>query len=168
MRCICSARPVVYSTIPGLIWILSDWSEEVWVRPTKPPWIHHCYTDAETEKKQRYSQWKREQNIKKEKTSRKNEEAGAIAINPNWPPLNTDEKKRVKNFYLKVNGSAYTANIYSQSTGEVQLIRCKVYSVNCNSVAVMVSGGATAINPNCPPLNTDKKMCEEFLFESQR
>ena len=56
------------------------------------------------------------------KKSRKNEEAGATAINPNWPPLNTDEKKRVKNFYLKVNSSAYTANIYSQSAVEVQLI----------------------------------------------
>ena len=49
-------------------------------------------------------------------------------------------KKRVKNLYLKVNGgSAYTANIYSQSAVEVQLIKCKVYSVNCNSAAVMVS-----------------------------
>ena len=52
--------------------------------------------------------------------------------------MNTDEKKCVKNFYLKVNCSAYTANIYSQSAVEVQLIQCKVYSVNCNSAAVMV------------------------------
>ena len=98
------------------------------------------------------------QNIKK-KTSRKNEEAGATAINPNWPPLNTDEKKRVKNFYLKVNSSAYTANIYSQSPVEVQLIQCKVYSVNCNSAAVLVSVLSvwSTINPSWPPLNTDEK-----------
>ena len=132
--CICSARPVVFSTIPGFIWILSHWSEEVWVRPKTnqtsqdSPLLHRHWN----RKKKRHSQSKRVQNIKKEKTSRKNEEAGAIAINPNWPPLNTDEKKRVKNFYLKVNGSAYTANTYSQSA-------VKVYSVNCNSAAVMVS-----------------------------
>ena len=53
------------------------------------------------QKKSRHSQSKREQNIYK-KTSRKNEGAGATAINPNWPPLNTD-KKRVWNFYLTVN-----------------------------------------------------------------
>ena len=41
--------------------------------------------------------------VRQNKRKKVKSEAGATAINPNWPPLNTDRKKRVWNFYLTVN-----------------------------------------------------------------
>ena len=46
-------------------------------------------------------------------------EAGATAINPNWPPLNTDEKRRVWNFYLTVNAWAHTRLAWPENKKEL-------------------------------------------------